>query len=51
MLVAVVLRTKQQPSADQQQNPDNSGQVQQGGAGGSTPTQIESVTTTQYESQ
>jgi hypothetical protein len=42
---------QQQPSADQQQNPDNSGQVQQEGAGGSTPSQIESVTTTQYESQ
>jgi hypothetical protein len=42
---------QQQPSADQQQNPDNSGQVQQGGAGGSTPSQIESVTTTQYQSQ
>ena len=42
---------QQQPSADQQQNPDNSDQVHQEGAGGSTPSQIESVTTTQYESQ
>jgi hypothetical protein len=42
---------EQQPSADQEQNPDNSGQVQQEGAGGSTPSHIESVTTTQYESQ